>query len=735
MRCILLFIILIFLTHSVIAQQNYFKNLNIPVYQNGAPIDLAWAGGIDKGAFFDVDLNNDGVLDIFIFEKNCVGQPGRITTLINNGIPNTISYEYAPQYAANFPELRDWAVFFDYNCDGKKDLMTWVSQGVRVFKNISQPNQPIQFQLEYPYVPADVTANMYVARTDHPALGDFDKDGDADFLAVYILGSYYIYYKNMAMEYLGRCDTLIIETQNNCFGQLYLSSQNNTAILGVACKKSKYEILDDLDYAMKTDTLAIRDGGNCTMPFDFDHDGNFDLFVGDKLSSTCLRLHNNSSNVITDQDTLFPSYDVPIELFGFPATYFIDVDNDGQREMVVSSCDKSEDGQNYFGVLYYENIGTSTLDSFSYQSNVFFIDRMIDVGSGAAPRFFDADADGLLDIIVGNRGVFQISPDSSFESGLMWYKNTGTATSPQFELQTIDYAGLFQYDTWNDIKPTFGDLDGDGDKDMIVGIDNGSLNYFENNAPPGQPANFVLTGPNYFGMDVGKRAAPFLFDVNKDGKLDIVAGNQLGQLYYYENTGTVNAPIFASPAMGWGNVNVVPQFSVQGNATPFCFDDNGTTKMIVGNEYGYAYYYNNIDGNLGGVFTLVDSSYANIYEPVRSCLDGADINGDGYLDFVVGNNAGGLAIYTYSTVGITSVDHLSTPYTIYPNPAQTYFVIKANLELTFMQLFSTDGKLIMNKKLQKDYTVIETKFVDKGLYICIITDINGNKTASKIIIE
>lgn len=82
-----------------------------------------------------------------------------------------------------------------YNCDGKKDLMTWVSQGARVFKNVSQPNQSIQFQLEYPYIVADGTANAYVARTDHPCVADFDNDGDADMISVYILGSYYIYYK------------------------------------------------------------------------------------------------------------------------------------------------------------------------------------------------------------------------------------------------------------------------------------------------------------------------------------------------------------------------------------------------------------------------------------------------------------------------------------------------------------------------------------------------------------
>ncbi len=734
MRCISLFIIL-FCTQNLLAQQSYFKNINIPVYQNGAPIDLAWAGGIDKGAMFELDLNNDGVDDLFIFEKNNAGQPGRVTTLINNNVPNTISYEYAPQYAKNFPEMKDWAVLFDYNCDGKKDLMTWVSQGARVFKNVSQPNQSIQFQLEYPYIVADGTANAYVARTDHPCVADFDNDGDADMISVYILGSYYIYYKNLAKELFNRCDTLIMETQNNCFGQLYLGSVNNTATLGVSCRMANPDLVSQAEQEMKIDTGAIRDGGNCTYAFDYNHDGNFDLYVGDKLASSLMKLQNGGGNVMVSQDTLYPSYDVSVEMFEFPASYFIDVDNDTKKDMIISSCDKTDAGENYFGVQYYKNIGTSMLDSFNFQSNNFLVDKMIDVGSGAAPRFFDADADGLLDIIVGNKGVFQISPDSTFESGLAWYKNTGTATQPQFDLQTIDYAGLFQYTTWNDIKPTFGDLDGDGDKDMVVGIDNGSLNYFENNAPPGQAANFNLTGPNYFSMDVGKRAAPFIYDLNKDGLLDIVAGNQLGQVYYYENAGTASSPAFGTPVMGIGNINVVPPFSIQANATPFFFDDNGVTKMLVGNEYGYVYYFNNIDGNLGGTFTLVDSSYNHIYEPIRACLDGGDINGDGFMDIIVGNQAGGLAIYQYSASAINENGSYENMFTLYPNPAENYFVIHTNIAAKQMQLFSIEGKLIMEQKLHENYTIIKTETLQKGLYFCRVTDTRGNNSMKKIIVK
>ena len=73
---------------------------------------------------------------------------------------------------------------------------------------------------------------------------------------------------------------------------------------------------------------------------------------------------------------------------------------------------------------------------------------------------------------------------------------------------------------------TFGDVDGDGDSDMIVGHSEGSLIYFQNLAGVGNPCIFVLSQVNYQSIDVGDNAVPQLIDVNRDGKLDLLIGEK-----------------------------------------------------------------------------------------------------------------------------------------------------------------------------------------------------------------
>jgi hypothetical protein len=69
-------------------------------------------------------------------------------------------------------------------------------------------------------------------------------------------------------------------------------------------------------------------------------------------------------------------------------------------------------------------------------------------------------------------------------------------------------------------RPGFGDLDKDGDIDVLVGNDDGSLTYFRNIGSASVPT-FDNPLSNPFGLqDVGRRSAPTLVDLDKDGDLD-----------------------------------------------------------------------------------------------------------------------------------------------------------------------------------------------------------------------
>ena len=81
-----------------------------------------------------------------------------------------------------------------------------------------------------------------------------------------------------------------------------------------------------------------------------------------------------------------------------------------------------------------------------------------DVGDNAAPTFTDVDEDGDLDLVVGGK-----------DGTLKYYLNESTTNSITFTPKTSTenpFNGLYMGDN---ITPSFIDIDGDGDLDLVSG--------------------------------------------------------------------------------------------------------------------------------------------------------------------------------------------------------------------------------------------------------------------------
>jgi hypothetical protein len=132
--------------------------------------------------------------------------------------------------------------------------------------------------------------------------------------------------------------------------------------------------------------------------------------------------------------------------------------------------------------------------------------------------------------------------------------------------------------------PTLGDLDGDGDLDLVVGEGSGTLNYYRNIGTRTAPV-FELVSDEWLGIDPGRRSAPHLVDIDGDGDLDLLVGSESDGLKLYRNTGTRTAPIFTLEA-GFA----VP---VQGYATPAAadLDGDGDIDLLVGGVGGGLLYF------------------------------------------------------------------------------------------------------------------------------------------------
>ncbi len=708
--------------------QILFLDTRPPVEVNGKQLAFPWAGGLNSPIINQIELNGDGFTDILIFDR--VGN--RIITFLNDGLASQSSYSWAPQYQQLFPRLHDWVRTADFDCDGDFDLFTYGNNAMEVYRNDFVSGSGLSFSLFTNQVNSNygtLQAPIFVSQANMPAIVDMDADGDLDILTFANSSNYVEYHKNYSMDSTGVCGGFNFTLEPYCWGYFKLSGLTNIALLNQNCRLAIANGNDG------TDVLRSRHSGSVLTAFDQGCDGDMDVINGDILGQNLLFLENGGtqdSAYITAQDSAFPSYDVNVNLQNLPAAYYLDVDNDGAKDLIVTPyATVGEDLQN---VLWYRNTTDNCSNVFNFIKSRFLSEDMIDVGTSSNPVFFDVDQDGLLDIISGNDIYYNDNPNLSV-SRLAYFRNVGTATQPAFDLITDDWLNLSTFNQYG-LVPSFGDLDGDGDADMLLGNADGNLIYFQNTAASGSPANFVFNQPVYQGIDIGNNSTPQIIDINRDGKNDLLIGERLGVLNYYQNTGTAATPVFTLVTTNFGSVNVMKAGAIAGYSAPVLYDNAGAYELIVGSESGYIYQYGNIDGNLAGAFNLIDSMYQGIYEPKRVTISRADIDGDSKADLITGNNCGGFRLYTqYTAIGVAE-NHAALGLSIWPNPAESQMYVQfetsVNNQQRIIEISDVLGKIIYRNVCNDLNTTIDLSQVPSGMYLIKAVH-NGKQMVQKFI--
>ena len=693
-----LFLLLVFETSA----QLELSRFHIDVTESSTTLPNPWTGGLNNPQFSEIDLDNDGMQDIFIFDR----QGSRVMTLLNMGGMN---YRYAPEFHDIFPKKPNWMLLRDANCDGLEDLYISYSasggiQSISLY--LASRSGGLNFKLEDTILEYDIAgtpAPVFVNIQDIPVIDDINYDGDMDIISFRAGGGFIAYYENLGIENGGTCTDDEYFLVDNCWGDIYESGL-------------KKEV--DLDSCgTLITTPPKRHAGSTLLTIDLDNDTLKDMILGDITFKNLVMLNNKGT--LTDahaisQDTAFPSYDVPVDLSLFPATYHLDIDNDGLKDLIVSP-NADNLSENFDNVIWYKNTGSATVPDFTFQSDRFLVDGMIEVGSHSKPVVVDHNADGLPDLVVGNYGYFETST-GRFRSQFALYENVGTNTDPEFELVSRDWAGLSSFSSLYDhFAPTFGDLDGDGDLDMLVGHNDGELMYFENTAGAGATMSFKFPVTNYAGIDVGQYSHPQLIDLNRDGLLDLVIGEKNGNINYYQNMGADTLADFSIKTRDTLGGIVVSTF--EGYSTPhFYAIDDSTFGLLVGNVDGEILEYDNIDGNILGAYNLLSGDLSDFDEGKRSTAFIHDLNDDGLIELICGNAGGGLTLF--SELMGSSIDEINEhDFRVYPNPAGDFFVIESNGTIDHLRVVDALGCLKIDTEVADNNIRLQVNDLPPGIYI------------------
>jgi hypothetical protein len=697
-----------------------------------------WAGGINSAQFSEIDLDQDGILDLFIFDRS----GNKITTYVNSGTPNQVDYTCKAEYISQLPRMHSWVLLRDYNCDGKMDIFTAHKgsiSGISIWKNISTTMNGLQFQLVADSLMSNYSPNstnqmltLEVSNLDIPAIRDVDGDGDLDVLTFDAGGLQVEFHRNMSMETFGVCDSLTYKLEVGCWGEFSESFSGSGVTLFTTCAPVP------LNENHSNQTFQMH-AGSCLECIHVGNDNDQDLLLGDLNSTRITYLQNGGTPLYAQMDMVddsFPIYDTVVNFNFFPCGFHLDVNNDGKKD-VLFSPNSAFSAENFHSCYFYENINSDSNVGVHYVEDNFMQKTMIDVGETAYPVFFDYDNDGDQDLFVGNYGYYPVS--GFYITGISFYKNTGTSTTPVFNLVTTDFANVHAtLPSLVGTALTFGDLDGDGDKDMLIGDFSGRLTYFKKQAGP--PDNFVLFQTYYQSIDIGNSATPQLIDVDRDGKIDLLIGEVNGNLNYYRNTGTSTVPVFSLITSTFGNVNVnQPSYST-GFSAPCMYDSSGTYILLVGSERGWLNRYDGIDGNLAGTFARTDSMYVSIYEGGNVTASVCDLDNDGLLDVAMGNVAGGVSLfYGYSTVsnGVTAIPEIIS-FNLFPNPGNDHLTIMTNgkaAENFRFVMYDLSGKIVHSQNLAAQNTTIDITAFAQGIYICSLVNEEGAAVNRKLVIS
>ncbi len=342
--------------------------------------------------------------------------------------------------------------------------------------------------------------------------------------------------------------------------------------------------------------------------------------------------------------------DLGVGLWAWPLP--MDWDQDGDLDLIVSCPDKP-----YSGIYFFENrqpgeklpvfepgvrvgdgrknVQVSHIDSVPRvtESNVEFTDflgrdfgqaktRTIYSQKNIHPSqgnqrfnvwsFVDYDGDGRVDILVGADDWGPYGWDDGYDERGRWKRghlegavyvllNTAPENAEPIYAEPVRLeADGSPLQVYGNPMPNMADFDGDGDFDLICGEFLDGLTYFENIGSRTQPAfssrGYLTNKGSKIRMHV-QMITPSAIDWDRDDDVDLVVGDEDGRVALIENTGRIakGQPEFLPPRYFQQKARDL-KFGALITPVGYDWDSDGDEDLVCGNTSGNIAWFENMDG-------------------------------------------------------------------------------------------------------------------------------------------